>query len=72
MPDGAGFRALLDLVAEVLLGRPAYSMAAGGRHAMAADTTVTALPAKAGRSHEETMPKPPPDGPRHAVDDTHV
>jgi RNA polymerase sigma-70 factor (ECF subfamily) len=72
MPDGAGFRALLDLVTEVLLGRPAYSMAAGGRHSMAADTAVTALPAKAGRSHEETMPKPPPDGPRHAVDDTHV
>jgi RNA polymerase sigma-70 factor (ECF subfamily) len=48
-------------------------MATGGRPAMAAaESAVAALPpTAAGRSHEGTATAPP-NGPRHAVDDTHV
>ncbi len=70
-PAGAGLRVLLDLVIDALAASPAYSMAAGRRHAMAADATVAALPTTAGRSRDGTT-SPPPTGPRHAVDDTHV
>lgn len=62
---------------EVLRGRPAFSMATGGRHTTATDTTVTALPTEpAGRPDSEPAPPQPREpqhrGPRHAVDDTHV
>jgi RNA polymerase sigma-70 factor (ECF subfamily) len=65
---------LLDLVVEALTAQPAFSMAAGGRHTIAADATVAALPTTAGRSHDSPTgtTTPPPEGPRHTVDDTHV
>src|SRR5690348_5719810 len=72
-PAGEGLRVLLDLVVEALTAQPAFSMAAAGRPTIAADTTVAALPTTAGRPHESpTGTTMPPDGPRHAVDDTHV
>jgi RNA polymerase sigma-70 factor (ECF subfamily) len=68
-----GFRALLELVLEVLGARPAFAMTAGGRHATTAESPVAALPEPAEPPPAEPADPPPqPRGPRHAVDDTHV